>query len=150
MKDKQKFFGILLLVVMILAVGFGIWKVNFAPKPMPAHTPAPEVVDPAPDLQPLPDPEPTPEPIDPNEVPVTELDPEPIPAPEPEPPKEQLPPPDASNSGSNEQSSVPDGYVYVPGFGYLPPPSAEGGGEEESHNYYSDLKPGEGALIGNC
>lgn len=40
MKDKQKFFGIVLLVLLVLGMGYGIWKVNFAPKP-PASAPDP-------------------------------------------------------------------------------------------------------------
>lgn len=147
MKDKQKFFGIVLLVLMVLGMGYGIWKVNFASKPpAPAPDPAPvEVTDPAVD----PDPVQEPEPIttdDPNAVPVTEPDPQ------PEPPQEQpaAPVQGGSEGGDGEQSTVPDGYVYVPGFGYMPPPgSGGGGGEQESHNYYSDLKPGEGELIGH-
>lgn len=125
MKDKQKFFGIVLLVLMVLGMGYGIWKVNFAPKsPAPAPDPAPvEVTDPAAD------PVQEPEPIttdDPNAVPVTEPDPQ------PEPPQEQpaAPVQGGSEGGDGEQSTVPDGYVYVPGFGYMPPPGSGGGGGE--------------------
>ncbi len=145
MKDKQKFFGIVLLVLMVLGLGYGIWKVHFAPEPVaPDPTPV-EVTDPAAD----PDPVQEPEPIttdDPNAVPVTEPDPQ------PEPPQEQpaAPVQGGSENSGEEPSPVPDGYVYVPGFGYMPPPgSGGGGGEQESHNYYSDLKPGEGELIGH-
>lgn len=125
MKDKQKFFGIVLLVLMVLGMGYGIWKVNFAPKsPAPAPDPAPvEVTDPAAD------PVQEPEPIttdDPNAVPVTEPDPQ------PEPPQEQpaAPVQGGSENSGEEPSPVPDGYVYVPGFGYMPPPGSGGGGGE--------------------
>ena len=109
MKDKQKFFGIVLLVLMVLGMGYGIWKVNFAPKPpAPAPDPAPvEATDPAVD----PDPVQEPEPIttdDPNAAPVQ----------------------GGSENSGEEPSPVPDGYVYVPGFGYMPPPGSGGGGGE--------------------
>ena len=60
MKDKQKFFGIVLLVLMVLGMGYGIWKVNFAPKPpAPPPDPAPvEATDPAVDPDPVQEPEP--------------------------------------------------------------------------------------------
>ena len=143
MKDKQKLFGIVLLVLMVLGTGYGIWKVNFAPQPpAPAPDPAPvEVTDPAAD------PVPEPEPIttdDPNAVPVTEPDPQ------PEPPQEQpaAPVQGGSENGGEEPSPVPEGYINVPGFGYMPPPGSGGGGGEQE-TIYGDLMPGEGELIGH-
>lgn len=145
MKDKQKFFGIVLLVLMVLGLGYGIWKVHFAPEPVaPDPTPV-EATDPAVD----PDPVQEPEPIttdDPNAVPVTEPDPQ------PEPPQEQpaAPVQGGSENSGEEPSPVPEGYINVPGFGYMPPPgSGGGGGGHTTENPYSDLKPGEGELIGH-
>ena len=111
MKDKQKLFGIVLLVLMVLGTGYGIWKVNFAPKPpAPASDPAPvEVTDPAAD------PVQEPEPIttdDPNAVPVTEPDPQ------PEPPQEQpaAPVQGGSENGGEEQAPADPWNGGIPGF----------------------------------
>ena len=112
MKDKQKFFGIVLLVLMVLGLGYGIWKVHFAPEPVaPDPTPV-EATDPAVD----PDPVQEPEPIttdDPNAVPVTEPDPE------PEPPQEQpaaQPAQSGSEGGNQEQPPADPWNGGIPGF----------------------------------